>query len=252
MQPVLLLLLPGSSLIQRAQQSDIHSTAIHVSWVFCLLCFVRVCLFPGRRKRETGKIHRGKNKQTMCLRWSIDQIEGCVKYTHTHTHYIAIYIHTLIEYTTGQDLQTDKKRSLAPNQKRICFSFFFPLPNFVHFPIPQRAQGRATASASYKPSGKRARERERESYNFLGEEKKSKSLDDGGGGTSARLTPPPSFALLPAFASFLFQKKEKKKKQVAGAMGKAVGPSRQPRTVHALNLRAFLKREKRFYYKEEI
>jgi hypothetical protein len=51
---------------------------------------------------------------------------------------------------------------------------------------------------------------------------------------------------------FYFKKKEKKKKQVAGAMGKAVGPSRQPRTVHALNLRAFLKREKRFYYKEEI
>jgi hypothetical protein len=132
MQPVLLLLLPGSSLIQRAQQSDIHSTAIHVSWVFCLLCFVRVCLFPGRRKRETGKIHRGKNKQTMCLRWSIDQIEGCVKYTHTHTHYIAIYIHTLIEYTTGQDLQTDKKRSLAPNQKRICFlSFFLSRISFI-------------------------------------------------------------------------------------------------------------------------
>lgn len=60
------------------------------------VCFVSCvcCLFPGRRKRETGKIHRGKNKQTMCLRWSIDQIEGCVKYTHTHTHYTAIYTHT--------------------------------------------------------------------------------------------------------------------------------------------------------------
>lgn len=222
MQPVLLLLLPGSSLIQRAQQSDIHSTAIHVSWVFCLLCFVRVCLFPGRRKRETGKIHRGKNKQTMCLRWSIDQIEGCVKYTHTHTHYIAIYIHTLIEYTTGQDLQTDKKRSLAPNQKRICFSFFFPLPNFVHFPIPQRAQGRATASASYKPSGKRARERE--SLIIFWEKRKSQRVS-----TMAVAVPARGSRLLPLLLSsprsrlFYFKKKKRKKNKLRAPWARQSG-----------------------------
>jgi hypothetical protein len=98
----------------------------------------------------------------------------------------------------------------------------------------------------------RAKELETRESLIIFWEKKSKSLDDGGGAVPARtvLTPPPSFALLPAFASFLFQKE--KEKQVAGAMGKAVGPSRQPRTVHALNLRPFLKREKRFYYKEDI
>lgn len=55
--------------------------------------------------------------------------------------------------------------------------------------------------------------------------------------------------LLSSPRSRLFYLK-KKKKQVAGAMGKAVGPSRQPRTVHALNLRAFP--ERRNSIKEEI
>ncbi len=45
-----------------------HGTFREFSVCFVSCVFFSPLLFAGRRERETGKIHQGKNKQTMCLR----------------------------------------------------------------------------------------------------------------------------------------------------------------------------------------